>query len=130
MVLIDSSAWVEYLRHTDSPADQAVAASVAEGSAATTDAVFLEVLAGTARSALRNVERLLGNQHFVAQATLLDVRAAVEVYHACRRAGSTPRSTTDCLIAAVAIRADVPVLHCDRDFDAIARHVPLRVVTA
>jgi predicted nucleic acid-binding protein len=31
-------------------------------------------------------------------------------------------------MAAIAIRADLPVLHCDRDFEAIARCVPLRVV--
>jgi len=33
----------------------------------------------------------------------------------------------DCLIAAIAIRHDVPVLHADNDFDAIARHTPLKV---
>jgi predicted nucleic acid-binding protein len=34
---------------------------------------------------------------------------------------------TGCLIAAVAIRNDVPVLHHDADFDVLARHTPLRV---
>ena len=33
----------------------------------------------------------------------------------------------DCLIAAVAIEADVPVLHADTDFDVLARHTQLRV---
>ncbi len=33
----------------------------------------------------------------------------------------------DCLIAAVAIRNDVPVLHHDTDFDVLARYTPLRV---
>ena len=31
----------------------------------------------------------------------------------------------DCLIAAVAVRHDVPVLSKDRDFEAIAAHTPL-----
>ena len=33
----------------------------------------------------------------------------------------------DCLIAAVAIRNDVPVLHQDADFDVLARCTTLRV---
>ena len=40
----------------------------------------------------------------------------------------TVRSPIDALIAAVAIRLDVPVLHRDRDFDSVARHTPLRLV--
>jgi hypothetical protein len=127
MVLVDSSAWVEYLRDTGSRAHHALMSVVADGTAATTDAVVLEVLAGTAASDVERVARLLGNQHFLAQEPFLDVRAAADIYHACRRQGSTPRSTVECLIAAVAIREEVPVLHRDRDFDAIARHVPLQV---
>jgi hypothetical protein len=34
----------------------------------------------------------------------------------------------DCLIAAPAITAGVPVLSQDRDFDVLARHTPLQVV--
>jgi predicted nucleic acid-binding protein len=35
---------------------------------------------------------------------------------------------TDCLIAAVAIRNGVSVLHRDRDFEVIARHTDLKVL--
>jgi predicted nucleic acid-binding protein len=34
---------------------------------------------------------------------------------------------TDCLIAAVAIDVDVPVLHADADFDALSRCTTLRL---
>jgi predicted nucleic acid-binding protein len=33
----------------------------------------------------------------------------------------------DCLIAAVAIKANLSVLHADKDFDVLARHTRLRV---
>jgi predicted nucleic acid-binding protein len=56
-----------------------------------------------------------------------DFDEAAAIYRACRLGGSTPRSLLDCLIAAVAIRADATVLHSDRDFDVIARHVDLAV---
>jgi predicted nucleic acid-binding protein len=35
------------------------------------------------------------------------------------------RKLIDCLIAAVAIDADVPILHADTDFEVIARHTAL-----
>ncbi|WP_375490056.1 PIN domain nuclease [uncultured Jatrophihabitans sp.] len=130
MVLVDSSAWVEYLRNTGSAAHHAVEAAVQDGTAASTDPVMLEVLSGTHPRLLDAVTRLLGNQTFVAQQSLLDVRAAVDAYHACRNRGFTPRSTTDCLIAAIAIRAGLPVLHCDRDFDVLAQCTPLEVISA
>jgi predicted nucleic acid-binding protein len=34
---------------------------------------------------------------------------------------------TDCMIAAVAIRLELPLLTTDRDFAAIARHTPLQL---
>jgi predicted nucleic acid-binding protein len=40
--------------------------------------------------------------------------------------GVTIRSSVDCLIAACAIRNGLPILHSDRDFDAIARFTPLQ----
>ena len=45
----------------------------------------------------------------------------------CRREGETVRKLMDCLIAAIAIRAGVPILHNDADFDALARHTELRI---
>jgi hypothetical protein len=128
MVIVDSSAWIEYLRNTQSPTHRAVEVAVRDATAISTDPVMLEVLAGTHPSLVGTVTRLLGNQQFVAQEPMLDALAAVDAYHACREGGFTPRSTIDCLIAAIAIRADVPVLHQDRDFDVLARHIPLQVV--
>jgi predicted nucleic acid-binding protein len=128
MVFIDSSAWIEFLRNTGSPAHRAVARAVADGSAATSDIVMLELLVGVAPSAVDPLTRLIGNQNYVAQEPFLDVRAAADIYHLCRRRGATPRSTNDCLIAALAIREDMPLLHCDRDFDVIAAHTSLQTV--
>lgn len=46
---------------------------------------------------------------------------AADLYRNARRAGLTVRSGMDCLIAACALRHDLPVLHRDRDFDLLAR---------
>jgi predicted nucleic acid-binding protein len=57
-----------------------------------------------------------------------EVAAAIQ--RACRRQGETVRSLIDCLVAAVAIRDDVPLIASDRDFDVIARHTGLQIFSA
>jgi predicted nucleic acid-binding protein len=56
--------------------------------------------------------------------------AAVAAHRTCRRGGETVRSMTDCLVAAVALREDLEVLHCDRDYVTLARHLPVRQRTS
>jgi hypothetical protein len=51
---------------------------------------------------------------------------AAEIYRQGRIKGYTIRSSTDCLIAAIAIENKVPVWHKDRDFEAISRFTNLR----
>jgi predicted nucleic acid-binding protein len=57
---------------------------------------------------------------------LADYEEAAAIYRHCRREGATVRRLNDCLIAAVAIRSGVPVLHAGQDFEQIARHCPLQ----
>lgn len=56
-----------------------------------------------------------------------DFEEAAVIYRACRDAGETLRSLTDCLIAVPVIRAGATLLHNDADFAAVARHSPLRI---
>jgi predicted nucleic acid-binding protein len=92
-----------------------------------TDVVVLELLAGARDDRhRRDLERMLAR--FVRVATEQDdYEEAAAIYRACRRGGSTPRSLLDCLIAAVAMRIGASLLHDDRDFELIARHVPLAI---
>lgn len=126
MILIDTSAWVEFLRDTGSPACTRVDALL-DGDIATCHPVRMAVLAG-ARSD-RHLRQLRG---LLARATTLDTLAtdyedAASLYRTCRQHGETVRKLIDCLIGAHAIRAGVPVLHADADFDVLARHTALTV---
>ena len=58
---------------------------------------------------------------------LSDYEHAAEIQRICRSQGDTIRSLIDCLIAAVAIREDLPVLSADRDFEVIAKHTSLQL---
>ncbi len=131
MILVDSSAWVEYLRRTGSPVHLRVRAALEEKiELASTDVVLMEVLAGARDDGDRDrLRRLLYGRTLLAVEGPLDYEQAAELYRACRRHGETPRKLTDCLIAAVAIRHQAQVLHADADFDVIARHTSLRLAT-
>ena len=126
-VLLDTSAWVEFLRATGSPTHRRARAALAVGDAVTTDVVVLELLCGasTAERA-QDLRRALDACHFLPQEPRADVEAAGALFRACRARGLTVRGANDCLVAAVALRADVPVLHRDRDFSAIAQVTDLR----
>ena len=129
MILVDSSAWVEYLRGTGSSVHRRMRALVeSEERLATTEVVVIEVLAGTRDdSHWERLRRLLFSCEFLPLAGLSDYEDAAALYRRCRLAGKTLRSLTDCLIAVVAIRAGAELIHADRDFDTIARHAPLRI---
>ena len=126
MILVDTSAWVEFLRDTGSSICDRVDALLATG-VATCDPVRMELLAGARDEAnLRDLRGLL------ARATLLstepvDYEEAAAIYRGCRRHGDTVRKLIDCLIAATAIRHGVPVLHSDTDFEVIGRHTVLDI---
>lgn len=124
MILVDSSAWIEFLRDTGSPTclrvDELLAADIA-----VCEPVRMEILSGARDDRhLSDLRRLLG------RATLLstesaDYEEAAALYRNCRRQGETPRKLIDCLIAAIAIASSVAVLHSDLDFDVLARHTGL-----
>lgn len=59
----------------------------------------------------------------------VDFRVAADIYRAARRSGETIRSIIDCLIAAVAIRHGVELMHRDADFEVIARMTNLVAIS-
>ena len=131
MILLDSSAWIEFLRETGSPAHREARSALKNDEAAWTDAVAMELLAGARSDTEReDMRRLLYGRHFLGVEGPADFENAAELFRICRRGGETPRQLTDCLIAVVAIRNDAELLCCDADFQAIARHAPLRLAAA
>ena len=129
MTLVDTSAWVEYLRATGSPSHHALRRLIEQSDPLhTTDVVVMELLAGARNDAhAHQLRRLLFSCEFVATDGLADFEHAASLYRTCRRAGETVRALNDCLIAAIAIRAQLPVLESDRDFVVLARHSELLV---
>jgi predicted nucleic acid-binding protein len=97
---------------------------------ATTDLIIMELLAGANEEPqLAKARRAVDGCRYLPQRRRSDAVAAAAIYRQCRRAGETPRQLTDCLVAAIALRNRLPVLHRDRDYDVISRHCGLEVVT-
>ena len=129
MILVDTSAWIEFLRDTGSSVCDAVDRLLDE-ELAVCDPVAMEVLAGA-----RNEHHLLQLRGLLGRATMLpttpaDYDAAASIYRGCRVQGETVRKLIDCLIAAVAIKAGAEILHADADFNVIARHADLNIHSA
>jgi predicted nucleic acid-binding protein len=126
LILVDTSAWVEFLRDTGSSACTRVD-ELLDGEIATCDPIRMEVLAGA-----RDENHLNDLRRLLARASVIDLvpgdyEDAAAVYRTCRRRGETVRKLIDCLIGAIAIRAEVPVLQADSDFDVLARHTSLQL---
>jgi predicted nucleic acid-binding protein len=129
--LIDSSAWVEFLRRTGSRANVEVRELLQQrpGDVAVTEPVVMELLAGaTSDRAFEQIDKLSRGIRLLSVDASVDYRDAAIAYRAVRRGGHTVRKTMDCLIAVVAMRAGATLVHRDRDFDLLAAALPdLRV---
>lgn len=125
MIFVDSSAWIEFLRDTGSDVCMAVD-QLLDSDLAISDAVSMEILAGA-----RSEQHLTQLRGLLARTTVLsttpsDYEAAASMYRSCRARGETVRKLIDCLIAAVAVRGGVALLHADADFSVLARHTELQ----
>ena len=124
MTLVDTSVWIELLAgRAERPTPDELSQFVTCGP------IVQEVLQGlrTGRDSAAFQESLLALPCLSDPMPLGLFLDAAEIYREGRRKGHTIRSTTDCLIAAIAIDNGVPLWQRDRDFDAIAKYTPLRI---
>lgn len=141
-VLVDSSVWIDHLRgvrtreteildrllasldpelglyDAEAPADLLIG-----------DLILCEVLRGIpdAREHAAVKEILLSFEVMTIGGVDLALEAA-DRYRALRRRGVTVRKTIDLLIGTYCIVRDCVLLHSDRDFDPMTRHLGLRTL--
>jgi predicted nucleic acid-binding protein len=77
------------------------------------------------RSEVTTLRRLLETVDFELVHPRDDFESATELFHKARQRGVTVRGVMDCLIAAMALRLELPVLHHDRDFARMAPVIEL-----
>ena len=129
MILVDTSAWVEYDRATDSPVDRRLTELIETSDlVAVTEPVAMEVLGG-ARDDRREADlgRLLRRFELLGFDPVADFDGAVRIHRRCRTVGIKPRGMVDCMIAAVAWRREATLLAHDADMDRVASVIGLRL---
>lgn len=126
MILVDSSAWVEYYRPAGFPVVKAAVARAVEADLATVNGVIqVEILAFAPGSS--NLAKLISDFKIYNWIELDegDFDFATEMGFFLRRKAVTLKAA-DLIIAASAIRTRSLLYHTDSHFDDVARHFDLK----
>ena len=120
-VLVDTSAWVDFLDGSPSPASNALAELLqGDDDVCTCGIVVAEVFQGLRRDRGRDaIRRSFEDMTFLEASGIGLYLRAAELYRNLRERGETVRSTVDCIIARIAEDNDCALLARDRDMDAI-----------
>ena len=128
MILVDSSVWIAQLRGQQTPATAKLAAAAGREALLIGDLILLEVLQGARDEAHAvRIERSL-RQHTMVR--LLDGNLAsrsAKNYRKLRGLGITIGATSDIIIGTFCIEYGHALLHDDRDFLPMERHLGLMV---
>jgi len=127
MVLVDTSVWIDFLRGTASvPANTMETLLMDRSDICICGVIMTEILQG-----IRNDKQFAKTLDLLEAAVFLPmihetfIRSA-QLYRKMRKKGFTIRKPIDCMIAAVAIEHDVPLLHKDKDFLPLEKHCALK----
>ncbi len=129
MIVVDSSVWIASLRGQQTPSVTWLMYFAGRERLIVGDLVMLEVLQGARDEmhAARIERNLRANQVEPMMGSGIAVKAARN-YRTMRQRGVTPRRTIDLLIGTFCIEHAYPLLHDDRDFDAMETLLGLSVV--
>jgi len=129
LILIDTSAFIEFLNRTGSREDQIVEKLIVnDDDIAIPDISLTEILQGI-RDDKEYVEIKTSLLTFPVL-TLKDNNSyvsAADLYRKCRKKGTTIRNTVDLLVAQITIEHKATLLHKDRDFESIAKICGLKL---
>ena len=130
MVLVDTTVWIDFLSarscsHVNTLEDLILNRE----DLCLCGIVLTEVVQGIREdSEFRRTRDSLANLVFLPMGYSIFLRSA-EIYRTLRKKGITIKKPVDCMIAAVAIENDIPLLHNDKDFVPIEKHLGLKTLS-
>jgi predicted nucleic acid-binding protein len=121
MILVDTSVWISVLRAKTGREAAAFQQEVGSDLVVLSRFNQLELLQGANDPReWQLLEDYLATQIYL-EAAAETWREAARIYFDLRRKGVTVGSPVDCCIAQIAIENGALLLHCDRDFELIAK---------
>jgi predicted nucleic acid-binding protein len=128
VILVDSSVWIAQLRGNTTPATIKLEAAVAREPVLIGDLILLEVLQGARNEAhAARIERAL-RQYAIVPLLSADLASqAARNFRTLRELGITVRKTADIIIGTFCIAYRHTLLHDDRDFAPMQKHLGLKV---
>lgn len=128
MIVADTSAWIDYLRGVDAPHTAALDYELDRNRIVTGDLIIAEFLQGFRKEkdylAAKKIMDSLEYRDFVGKHVAL---CSARNFRLLRSKGVTVRKTIDVIIATFCIESGFPLIHNDRDFDPMEKHIGLKV---
>ena len=125
MILVDTSIWINYF----SKKPQYKISELGLCQIVVAPPVIQEVLQGVKEDKIfkRLQEQFLAMPCVNRKISLELYLEATKLFRLLKKKGKTVRSSTDCLLAVIALNNDLTVWHNDRDYDQIAKLTALKV---
>lgn len=129
MILVDSSVWIDYFNGHQTSQTDWLDSSLGNTPIVIGSLILTEALQGfqndedfkIARDLLLKIPFLsMGEQ-------TLALESAIN-YRLLRRKGVTVRKTIDVVIGTFCVLNRLALLHCDRDFDPMVKHLGLKII--
>lgn len=131
MIVVDTSVWIDFLDARETPPVKHLRGILGSEEIAIGDLMVCEILQGLdSERAAAEVESLLRRFDIVPMVGEAIAVAAARNFRHLRRRGITVRKTIDLIIGTWCIENRRPLLHNDRDFRPMARHLGLVEVPA
>jgi predicted nucleic acid-binding protein len=132
MILVDTSVWVDHFNGHDSREARLLVRAIEEDEPITVPGLVMTELLLGVRSDTRGAQLVDLMSAFDCGPEPLwdDYIAAAGIFRQCRVQGLTIRSTIDCVIAQVCLRAELVLLSKDADFRRIAAVFPLKLAAS
>lgn len=128
MIVADTSAWIDYFKGIEAPHTDILDYELEHNRIITGDIIIAEFLQGFRNDKdyleAKKIMETLEYHDFVGKKIALQT---AQNFRILRKKGITIRKTIDVIIATFCIENDYQLIHNDRDFDSMEKHLGLKV---
>ena len=129
MVIVDTSAWIEYLGGGVPAIVNKVDLCLDQDLVGIGDLIYCEVMQGIrSPRERREVSGLLLSLPQFDMVGFTMAEKSASNYRLLRSKGVTVRKTIDVLIGTFCVEHGLPIIHHDSDFDLMAKHIGLDII--